>query len=507
MTSPPFSFMPAPHSAIFSTPAPIAWGIRAGNSISLLIIVAASFPAAPKILGSPVISPFTMAAIIRGAASISSGIAFIMPSASPITSCKAASISIGTLFISVSTMASIASVTLGISSGSASPSPFASPAIICAAPSASDGISSAMPLINVVTISVALSVSVGIASTTPSTSPAIIPTPVCTIAGALSTMPSASPLTSSTAKSAICGSISESPLIMFPNASPKLRASFPMSPSASAAPCANSFANWLKIGSACSPIGMMKLVCKILPAPCIASPKVSYFTAFICPIASTDLLISPSTPISAVQASAPMSSHMVPINPTPALYCRLLSSQSLSALLTWLMASFALSPPFWNFPTTSSALSPRLTRKSFAVPSFMRMLNSLNASPILSMLQTPVAAPFAIELNISSAPSPACEYWLLYSLITSSKSPFLFSPFCAPCAIRLYASSEDKPNFCISCVAALVLSATSKSNVSRNANALVVIFSSSPAPKSPACCRTSAIAAAMSSKPSPKFAL
>ena len=39
------------------------------------------------------------------------------------------------------------------------------------------------------------------------------------------------------------------------------------------------------------------------------------------------------------------------IKPTPAVYCRLLSSQFLSASLTWLIASFALSPPFWNFPT------------------------------------------------------------------------------------------------------------------------------------------------------------
>ena len=131
------------------------------------------------------------------------------------------------------------------------------------------------------------------------------------------------------------------------------------------------------------------------------------------------------------------------------------------------------------------------------------MLNSLKASPILSMLQAPVAAPLEIELNISSALNPACEYWLLYSFMTSSKSPFLFSPFCAPCAIRLYASSEDSPNFCINWVAALVLSATSKSNVSRKVRALVVIFSNSPAPKSPACCRTSVIAAAISSNPSP----
>ncbi|GFI25119.1 hypothetical protein IMSAGC012_00225 [Lachnospiraceae bacterium] len=551
MTVPPFSFMLAPHSAIFSTPAAIACGICVGSSFSLFKIVVTSCPAAATILGSPVISPSAMATIICGTAAISSGIASIMPStsatimspalskisgmpstsafimlviicgsfsmmtgsaaiipsASPVTSCKAASISIGTLFISVSTMVSTASITLGISSGSASPSPFASPAIICTAPSASVGISSTMPLISVAIISVALSASVGIASTMPSASPVIIPTPACTIAGALSTMPSTSPLTSSTAKLVICGSISASPFTMFPNASPKLCAIFPISPPASAAPCASSFANWLKIGSACSPIGIIKLVCSILPAPCIASENVSYFTALIFPIASVVLLICPSTSISDVQASAPISSHIVPIKPTPAVYCRLLSSQFLSASLTWLIASFALSPPFWNFPTTSSALSPRLVRYSFAVPSFMRILNSLKASPILSMLHTPVAAPLAIELNISSALSPACEYWLLYSLITSSKSPFLLSPFCAPCAIRLYASSDDKPNFCISCVAALVLSATSKSNVSRSAKALVVIFSSSSAPKSPACCRTSAIAAAMSSNPSPKFAL
>ena len=547
ITVPPFSCILVPHSAILVIPAAIAPAICPGSSASFPTIVLTSCPAAANICGSPDIKPDTIATMIFGIAAISRGIAFIMPStnattispalskicgipstsafmiavmisgsasirtgsaaispsASPLMSCKAASISIGTLLTSVFTIVVTALTTLGISFGNACPSPFASPAIIFTAPSAMSGISSIIPSSSVVTISTALPVSVGIASIIPSTSDVIISTPASTIVGALSTMPSTSPFTSSTAKSVICGSISASPLTMLPKASPKLCASFPMSPPASAAPCCNSFANWLKIGNACSPIGIIKLVCKILPVPCIASPNVSYFTAFICPIASVVLLICPSTFIRDVHASAPISSHIVPISPTPAVYCRLSSSQFLSASLIWLIASFALSPPAWNLPTISSALSPRLVRYSFAVPSFMRMLNSLKASPILSMLHTPVSAPFLIELNISSALSPACAYWLLYSLITSSKSPFWLSPSCAPCAIRLYASSPLIPNFCISCVAARVLSATSISNVSRRVSALVVIFSSSSAPKSPACCFTVAIDAAISSKPSP----
>ena len=547
MTVPPFSCILAPHSAIFVMPSAIAPAICPGSSASFPMIVLTSCPAADKILGKPDIKPDTIAVMIFGIAAISRGSAFIMPStsattmspalskicgmpstsasmiavmisgsasiitgsaaiipsASPVTSCNAASTSIGTFSTKVCTIVSTAEITLGISCGSASPSPLASPAMICVAPSASDGTSSTMPLISVVIISVALSVSVGIASIMPSTSDVIMSTPACTIVGALSTMPSTSPVTSSTAKPVICGSISASPLTMFPSASPKLCASFPMSPPASAAPCCNSFANCEKIGNACSPIGIIKLVCNILPAPCIASPNVSYFTALICPIASVVLLISPSTLISDVQASAPISSHIVPISPTPAVYCKLSSSQFFSASLIWFIASFALSPPAWNFPTISSALSPRLVRYSFAVPSFIRILNSLKASPILSMLHTPVSAPFLIELNISSALNPACAYWLLYSFITSSKSPFWFSPSCAPCAMRLYASSPLIPNFCISWVAALVLSATSMSNVSRRVNAFVVIFSSSSAPRSPACCFTVAIEAAISSKPSP----
>ena len=367
-------------------------------------------PALSKICGIPSTSAFMIAVIISGSASMRTGSAAISPSASPLMSCKAASINIGTLLTSVFTMVVTALITLGISFGNACPSPFASPAIICVAPFAMFGISAIMPSSSVVTISTALSVSVGIASMMPSTSDVIISTPACTIVGALSTMPSASPVTSSTAKPVICGSISESPLTMFPKASPKLCAIFPMSPPASAAPCCNSFANWENIGNACSPIGIIKLVCKIRPAPCIASPNVSYFTAFICPIASVVLLICPSTSISDVQASAPISSHIVPISPTPAVYCRLSSSQFFSASLIWLIASFALLPPVWNFFTISSALSPRLVRYSFAVPSFMRMLNSLKASPILSILHTPVSAPFLIELNISSALSPACAY-------------------------------------------------------------------------------------------------
>ena len=290
-------------------------------------------PALSKIIGMPSTSAFMIDVIICGSFSIITGSAAIIPFANPVTSCNAASISIGTLSISVSTIVSTASITLGISSGSACPIPSASPTIICTAPSAMFGINSTMPFIRVVTISTALSVNVGIVSITPSVRDVITSTPACTIVGAFPTIPSASPFTSSTAKVVICGSISASPLTMFLRAVPKLSASLLTSPPAAAAPACNSFANWLKIGNACSPIGIIKLVCNILPAPCIASPNVSYLTALICPIASVALLISPSTFIKEVQASAPISSHIVPISPTPAVYCRLSSSQFLSASL------------------------------------------------------------------------------------------------------------------------------------------------------------------------------
>ena len=454
ITSLAFACIFAPHFAILVMPSAIAPAICPGSSASFVMIASTSWPAAATICGKPFTSPVTMATIICGIASINSGIAFIMPStsaitmsaafsiiigspstsafmiavmisgrrsistgsaatipsASPETSCKAASTSIGILFTSVSTIVSTASIMLGTSCGNACPIPVASPAIICTAPSAKLGIISIIPSSSVVTISTALSVSVGIASIIPSAKDLIISTPACTIVGAFSTIPCASPDTISTAKSAICGISSVSPLVRFFMAVPKLSANFPISPPASAAPRLISFAKSLNIGNACSPIGIIKLVCNIRPAPLIASPNVSYLTAFICPIASVVLLICPSTSIRAVQASAPISSHIVPISPTPAVYCRLSSSQFFRALLISPMASFALSPPVWNLLTSSSALSPRLVRYSLAVPSFMRMLNSLKASPILSMLHTPVSAPFLIELNISSALSPACEY-------------------------------------------------------------------------------------------------
>ena len=69
-----------------------------------------------------------------------------------------------------------------------------------------------------------------------------------------------------------------------------------------------------------------------------------------------------------------------------------------------------------------------------------------------------------------------------YSFIVSNKSPFLSRPFWAPCTIKLYASSDDNPNWSINIFAERVDSLTSNSNVSLNNIALsVAICNSSPA--------------------------
>ena len=135
------------------------------------------------------------------------------------------------------------------------------------------------------------------------------------------------------------------------------------------------------------------------------------------------------------------------------------------------------------------------------------MLNSLNASPSLSTDHVPASAPFCNILNISSAEIPAFANWTEYSLIVSNKSSFLFRPFCAPCAIKLYASWLLNPNWSINIFAALNDSFSSKSNVSFNRNASsVTCFKLSPS-ISPICCTTCVIASPTSSMLSPKLSL
>ena len=139
ITVPPFSCILAPHSAILVMPAAIACGISVGSSASFPMIVVTSCPAADKILGSPVINPVTIAAIICGIASISRGIASIMPSISATMMSPALSKISGIPSTSASTIAVMISGNASIRTGSAATIPCASPVISCNAASISRG--------------------------------------------------------------------------------------------------------------------------------------------------------------------------------------------------------------------------------------------------------------------------------------------------------------------------------------------------------------------------------
>ena len=77
------------------------------------------------------------------------------------------------------------------------------------------------------------------------------------------------------------------------------------------------------------------------------------------------------------------------------------------------------------------------------------------------MVNTPVSAPLAMELNISSAEYPASEKAGEYSDITSINSSFSFNPASQPWASKLYASSADIPNWFIKESTVLTDSSTS----------------------------------------------
>ena len=179
-----------------------------------------------------------------------------------------------------------------------------------------------------------------------------------------------------------------------------------------------------------------------------------------------------------VTTSAPKSSHIVPNNATPAAFCLTGSLIPASPVITSSNASLAESPPFANFCAISSALSPISVNPLTVVPlqSIALIDNSFTASPILSRLKAPFSAPLTNIENISSASKPSfwncTEYSLILSIISSEKS----SPFCAPCAIKLKASSEVTPKFCMIVFTALTLSFTSMPNVSRIVIALSVTF-------------------------------
>ena len=107
-------------------------------------------------------------------------------------------------------------------------------------------------------------------------------------------------------------------------------------------------------------------------------------------------------------AFPPVSSHILPKSWTPNLFCLIGSFTSLSPVITFPKASFALFPPLPNAFVVSSTSSPRALNASFAVPSLTFIEKSFMASPSLSMSNTPASAPFFSMLNISVAERPIC---------------------------------------------------------------------------------------------------
>ena len=177
ITVPPFSCIFAPHSAIFSTPAAIACGIRVGSSFILFMIVVTSLPAAVKILGSPVISPVTMAAIICGMVAIKSGTASMMPSINAAIISPALSIISGMPSTSAFMIAVMISGSASISTGSAATSPCASPVSSCNAAVISNGIFSISMVTMFVTTVTIVGSNVGNACAIPCANSVIICTP------------------------------------------------------------------------------------------------------------------------------------------------------------------------------------------------------------------------------------------------------------------------------------------------------------------------------------------
>ena len=390
----------------------------------------------------------TRLVIICGMAAIRTGIAAISPCANPVINCNAASISIGIFSTSVCTIATTTSTIFGNNCGNACPIPFASARTICNAPSTSRGRAAINPSIRARRICVAACAIAGSAATSPCTSEVIMSTAAVVICGRLATSPSTSPNTISVAKSVTCGRIVEKSSISPARAVPKVSDILEISPFAEAAPAESSLTKSERAGNASSPIGRTKFVFSTRPSPDIAEPKSSYLTALILESASVVVLISPLRFVNACIPSTPKSSHIVPNKATPAVFCAKGSSIAKRAVVTSSKAFAACSPPAAKAAAVSSAFKP-ISLNACIVPSDPSLTlipNSFTASPSLSTEKVPASAPFAKLLNMSSASSPNDLKCTEYSLILSSKSPFLSRPFCAPCAIRLNASSPDSPN-------------------------------------------------------------
>ena len=191
---------------------------------------------------------------------------------------------------------------------------------------------------------------------------------------------------------------------------------------------------------------------------------------------------------------------------TAAVFFAIGSSILFKAFTTSKKASSALSPPAANRFVISSAFIPSAWNASMVVllPSFALKLNSLTASPTLSMENTPASAPLISPVTNWSADNPNAEYCAEYSFKVSSKSPFWSAPFCAPTAMMLYASSAVTPKFFISALAARADSCRSYPKVSRKAKPDSVAFCNS-SPTSPVVFCTTDNPSATSSRLSPKL--
>ena len=200
------------------------------------------------------------------------------------------------------------------------------------------------------------------------------------------------------------------------------------------------------------------------------------------------------------------SSYWVPNSATAVWFFSTGSFIASSALTTSKNAFCAVSPPLANACIVVLAFRPSVANALVVdlEPSFARMLNSLTASPTLSIENTPASAPAIRPLTNWSADSPNAAYWVEYSFRVSSKSPFWSAPFCAPVAMMLYALLASMPKFFMSADAVLALSLNSYPKVSRRANpASVAACSSSPI--SWVFCRTTEMPSATSSRESPKL--
>ena len=169
-------------------------------------------------------------------------------------------------------------------------------------------------------------------------------------------------------------------------------------------------ANSFKSGMASCIKGMISPVSIWRPINSKMPPMLEILS--ICILASVSAVMSALSEILARASTpfAPRSSHIVPNRFTPAIFCSTGSFIEASAATVSLNACFALSPPIANLRAITWASKPKASKPSVVVllPSLTRILNSLMASPTLSILQAPFCAPVInIPVN-SSALKPSC---------------------------------------------------------------------------------------------------